>query len=158
MSDTDNRKIKRFRSFLVFSGLFNIALAAPLMIPELYRDYIAVLWELNGLLSLGGQEPVAPSGGVNALLINTAGIDLVLIGVFVLYAARDPLLRWFIPAANAAGRSVFFVVILYYVIVYDIARIVLLIGLVDVFISGVFGYYLFSLRSLIGAKKETRPN
>jgi hypothetical protein len=69
-------------------------------------------------------------------------------GVFVLYAARDPLLRWFIPAANAAGRSIFFGVILYYVVVYDIARIVLLIGLVDVLISGVFGYYLFSLRSL----------
>jgi hypothetical protein len=158
LSDSNVRQIKRFRFFMVFSGLFNIVLAAPLMIPELYRDYIVVIWKLNGLLSLGGQEPVAPSGGVNALLINTAGIDLVLIGVFVLYAARDPLLRWFIPAANAAGRSVFFIVILYYVVVYDIARIVLLIGLVDVLISGVFGYYLFSLRSLIGAKIEPKPN
>jgi hypothetical protein len=158
LSDSNVRQIKRFRFFMVFSGLFNIVLAAPLMIPEFYRDYIAVIWKLNGFLSFGGQEPVAPSGGVNALLINTAGIDLVLIGVFVLYAARDPLLRWFIPAANAAGRSVFFVVILYYVVVYDIARIVLLIGLVDVLISGVFGYYLFSLRSLIGAKIEPKPN
>ena len=152
----NDRRTKRFRAFLIFSGLFNIVLAAPLMVPELYKYYLAFLWNLNGLLSLSGQEPVAPSGGVIALLINTAGIDLVLIGTFVIYAARDPLSRWFIPAANAVARSIFATVILYYVIVYDIARIVLLVGVLDVIISGVFAYYLFSLRTLLNARQSAQ--
>jgi len=144
-----DQTIKRFRALLIFSGAFNIALAAPLIVPELYTRYFALLWEVNALLSLGGCAPIAPSEGINALLINTAGIDLVLIGVFVLYSARDPLSRWFIPAANAAGRTVFAGGILYYVIVHDIARIVLLIGIVDVLISGAFVYYLLALRSFL---------
>lgn len=126
------------------------------MVPEFYSRYMAIMWRLNELLSLGGREPIAPSGGLNALLINTAGIDLVLIGIFVLYAAQDPLSRWFIPAANAAGRSVFATVILYYVFVYDIARIVVLIGFVDVMISATFVYYLLSLRSVLGAVQSAQ--
>jgi hypothetical protein len=141
------RQLRRFRALLTFSGLFNVVLAAPLMVPELHARYFALLWKLNGALSLGGQEPVAPVGGVGALLVNTAGIDLVLIGVIVLYAAGDPLARRFIPAANAAGRTVFAGVIAYYVIAYDVARIVTLIGGIDLAISVAFVYFLRSLRA-----------
>lgn len=151
MSIASERKIRQFRAFLIFSGLFNIVLAAPLMVPELYTHYLTLLWKINGLFGLGGQEPIPPSGGVSALLINTAGIDLVLIGVFVLYAARDPVSRWFIPAVNAVARTFFACVIVYYVLVYDIARIVLVIGIVDVMISGVFLYYLLSLKPLLNS-------
>ncbi|MEI6757028.1 MAG: hypothetical protein WCK85_04165 [Chlorobium sp.] len=151
MSDMIERQVRQFRGFLIFSGMFNILLAAPLMVPEFYTRYLSLLWKLNGILLLGGRVPVAPSGGVNALLINTAGIDLVLIGIFVLYASRDPLSRWFIPAINAAARVVFAGLILYYVLVYDIARIVLLIGCLDLFISVVFACYLISLRKLRSA-------
>jgi len=138
----------RFRRVLIFSGLFNIVLAAPLMVPELYRSYLALLWKLNGVLSLGGQEPIVPSGGITALFVNTAGIDLVLIGLFVLYSAGKPLSHRFIPTFNAAARFAFAGVILYYVIVYDIARIVMLIGFVDILISGVFAWYLILLRKV----------
>lgn len=147
----------RFRVLLIFSGVFNIVLAAPLIVPELYRHYFALLWNVNSLLSLGGREPIAPSEGINALLINTAGIDLVLIGVFVLYSARAPLLRWFIPATNAAGRTMFAGIILYYVLVLDIARIVLVIGIIDILISGAFIYYLFALRSFLGVGSAAQP-
>lgn len=139
----------------MFSGAFNIALAAPLIVPELYKRYFALLWRVNSLLSLGGREPIAPSEGINALLINTAGIDLVLIGVFVIYSARDPLSRWFIPAANATGRTIFAGIILYYVLVQDIARVVLIIGIVDVLISGAFIYYLLALRSHLSVGNAT---
>jgi len=145
---TIERQIRRFRGVLIFSGLFNIVLAAPLMVPELYRHYLALFWKLNGILSLGGHAPVTPYSPVSALLINTAGIDLVLIGTIVLYAAQHPLSRWLIPAVNAAGRTLFAGVILYYVIVYDIPRIVLLIGGIDLMISGAFAYFLHSLRKL----------
>jgi len=148
MTVTVDRQIWRFRGFMIFSGLFNIVLAMPLMVPELYSHYLALFWTLNEMLGLGGHAPVIPYSPVGALLINTAGIDLVLIGAIVLYAARDPLSRWFIPAVNAAGRTLFAGVILYYVIVYDIPRIVLLIGGIDLLISGVFAYFLHSFRKL----------
>jgi len=154
LSISINQQTKRFRAFLIFSGLFNIVLAAPLMVPELYKHYFAFLWNLNDLLALGGQEPIAPSEGVNALLINTAGIDLVLIGIFVLYAAQAPLSRWFIPAANAIARSIFATVILYYVIVHDIARIVLVVGFLDVSISCMFAYYLIALRAHLPSRQD----
>lgn len=154
MTTDTERRTKQFSAFLVASGLFNIVLAAPLMVPELYVHYLALLWELNGLVGLGGREPVAPEGGVAALLINTAGIDLVLIGLIVLYAARDPLARWFIPAVNAVARTVFAGVIVYYVAVYDIARIVLVIGILDILISAVFACYLFSLRGALAGVRN----
>ena len=116
------------------------------MVPELYICYLRFLWKLNEMLLLGGRAPVVTPGGVNALFVNTAGIDLVLIGIFVLYASRDPLSRRFIVAVNAAARLVFAGIILYYAVVYDIARIVLLIGCVDVVISVVFVCYLLLLR------------
>jgi hypothetical protein len=150
MNITVERRVRRFSAFLIFSGLFNIVLAAPLMVPEFYRNYLELLWRVNVILSLGGQEPVAPSGGISALFINTAGLDLVLIGIVVLYASRDLLERWFIPAVNAAARLAFFGVSLYYVIVYEIARIVLLIGGVDLIISGIFAWFLLSLRKHSG--------
>ena len=148
MTFTTDRQVERFRGFMIFSGLFNIVLATPLMVPELYGRYLALFWMLNDMFGLGGVAPVMPFSPVGALLVNTAGIDLVLIGAIVLYAAQDPLSRWLIPALNAAGRTLFSVVILYYVIVYDIPRIVLLIGGIDLLISGVFAYFLHSLRKL----------
>jgi hypothetical protein len=151
------RTLRQFRAVLIFSGLFNIVLAFPLMLPELYAHYFALLWKVNVLVGLGGQAPIPPTEGVAALLINTAGIDLVLIGAIVLYAARDPLARWFIPAINAVARTVFAGVILYYVVVYDIARIILVIGILDVLISTVFAYYLFALRGHLRRAPAASP-
>ena len=148
MTYSVDQQIRRFRGFLIFSGLFNIVLAAPLMVPELYGRYLAMFWRLNEMLGLGGVAPVMPFSPVGALLVNTAGIDLVLIGAIVLYAAQDPVSRRVIPALNAVGRTLFSGVILYYVIVYDIPRIVLFIGGIDLMISGVFAYFLYSLRKL----------
>ncbi|HWR01458.1 MAG TPA: hypothetical protein VN371_06305, partial [Chlorobaculum sp.] len=73
MTLTIDRQIGRFRGFLIFSGLFNIVLAAPLMVPELYGRYLAVFWRLNEMLGLGGVAPVMPFSPVGALLVNTAG-------------------------------------------------------------------------------------
>jgi hypothetical protein len=146
LSITIDRRVARFRGVLIFSGLFNILLAAPLMVPEYYRNYLSFLWTLNGMLSLQGKEPVVPTGGIGALLVNTAGIDLVLIGIIVLYAAAKPLSRRFIPAVNGFARMVFAGVVYYYVSVYDVAHIVLVIGIIDLLISSVFVWYLIALR------------
>jgi hypothetical protein len=146
---SDAQLLQMFRWLLGFSGTFNIAMAAPLIVPQVYKQYFALLSALNERLALGGDSLVAPPDGINALLINTAGIDLVLIGVFVLYAAMDPIHRWFIPAANAVGRTAFAGVVTYYAVVHHLARFVFALGLVDVMISIGFVYYLYRLRQLI---------
>lgn len=105
-------RMTALRRLLWLSGGFNVTLAAPLALP----------WTL-------------PAPGGPALLANTAGIDLVLIGLFVLYAARDPSRRRFIVAANAVGRLAFAAVVGYQVLTADVARIVLLIGGIDVVIA-----------------------
>jgi len=91
--------------------------------------------------------PIPPKEGVNALLINTAGIDLVLIGFIAVYAGFNPAKRMAIPLMNAAGRSLFACIIVYYCIAYDIMRIILVIGIIDVLISAGFIYYFLRIRS-----------
>jgi hypothetical protein len=138
--------VNQFKKLLFFSGAFNVVLALPLVFPVLYEKYFYLLWTVNQFLALGGKELIPPKDGIYALFINTAGIDLVLIGVIVFYAGFNPIKRRFIPLANAVGRTFFALIIIYYVITMDIARLVLIIGGIDVMISIGFGYFLMKLR------------
>lgn len=145
-NESTSIQVKRFRKLLVFSGLFNIVLAFPLIIPELYKTYVDVICRLNDFLALGGSRPNLPEDGLSQLFINTAGIDLVLIGSIVLSAAIDPMKYRLVPLLNAVGRTLFAVIVLYYVLVYDIIRFVLAIGIIDVLISMGFVYFLATIR------------
>lgn len=143
-----DKTVKQFRKLLFFSGAFNIILAFPLIFPVIYEKYFQFLWTANQFLNLGGKQLIPPEEGINALLVNTAGIDLVLIGVIVFYSGFDPIQRKFIPLANAIGRTLFAIIIVYYCIVFNIARLVLVIGGIDFLISAGFCYYLIKLRKL----------
>ena len=149
-----DKTVKQFGKLLFFSGAFNIILAFPLIFPVIYQKYFQLLWATNQFLNLGGKPLIPPKEGINAFLVNTAGIDLVLIGVIVFYSGFDPIQRKFIPLANAIGRTLFAVIIAYYCIVFDIARLVLVIGGIDVLISAGFCYYLIKLKKL----KENERN
>ena len=126
------KTLNQFRKLLFFSGVFNIALALPLVFPVVYEKYFRFLWMINQFFDLGGKELIPPKEGINALLINTAGIDLVLIGVIVFYSGFDPIKRKFIPLANAIGRTFFALIIVYYILILNIARLLLVIGGIDV--------------------------
>ncbi len=139
-------RVRQFRKLLIFSGLFNIILAFPLIIPNLYRYYIDLIYHLNEALTLGGVKPDIQDDGLSQLLINTAGIDLVLIGSIVLVAAIDPIKFRLIPLLNAVGRTLFAAIVVYYVVSYDIIRFVLLLGAIDVLISMGFIYFLVITR------------
>ena len=125
-----------------------MVLAAPLAVPGLSAQYFSFLWRVNEFLGLGGKEPIAPDESINALLVNTAGIDLVLVGAIVFYAGFAPMKRRFIPWANAIGRTVFAGIIVYYALAFDIMQLVLVIGAVDVMISAGFIFFLLRLRHL----------
>ena len=60
----------------------------------------------------------------------------------LLVSSVDPVKFRLIPLLNAIGRTLFASIIVYYVIVYDIIRFVLIIGVIDVLISIGFVYFL----------------
>jgi hypothetical protein len=120
---------------VLFSGVFNVALAAPLAVPELSRRYVVLLWQINQALGLGGREPRPPADGIAALLVNTAGVDLVLIGAFAMFASRNLEAMSAVPLLNSVGRVGFALLVGYYVIAYDVARIVAVFGAMDLVIA-----------------------
>jgi len=150
-------QIKRFKKLLIFSGLFNIILAFPLIIPGFYKSYINVIYYLNEAIGLGGVKPVLPEDGLSQLLINTAGIDLVLIGAIVLVSSIDPIKFRLIPLLNAIGRTLFAVIIVYYILVYNVVRFVLVIGVIDVLISIGFVYFLAQTQEKTLYNKANTP-
>ncbi len=136
--------VARFRQLLLFSGVFNIVFASPLALPWTYGRYLVFLSRMNERLGLGGLPLVAASDPAHALLINTAGIDLALVGAVVLYASFQPLDRMPLIALNGAGRTFFALLIVHYVLAADLARIVLAFGAVDAMIG--FGFLWFYAR------------
>ncbi|HBH05085.1 MAG TPA: hypothetical protein DDX92_00595 [Flavobacteriales bacterium] len=116
----NNKTLNQFRNLLRFSGIFNIVSAFLLIIPIVYEYYLLLFNDINFALGLGGQPVSIPTNPLNALLINTAGIDLVLIGAIVLVVSKDPLRNRTIILLNAIGRSLFAFVIAYYVFISDL--------------------------------------
>lgn len=139
------KTVSRLKALLLFSGLFNIVFALPLLLPCTYQWYLNLLGSINAMLGLGGLSITMPVDGVHALLINTAGIDLVLIGAIVVFASLDPVNRRTIPLLNAVGRTLFFIIIAYYIFAYNIARVILFFGIADILISIGFIYYYYKL-------------
>jgi hypothetical protein len=138
--------LARFRALLLASGVFNIVVASPLVLPWTYGPYLEFLSALNRRLGLGGVPLAGTSNPAHALLINTAGIDLVLIGLIIVYAAGRPLERLVIVGLNAAGRTAFFGVVAYYVVTRDLPGIVMVFGLLDLAISLGFAHFLRKIR------------
>lgn len=116
------------------------------MFPGLDDRYLQFLSGLNASMGFGGTPMVMPAHPAHELLINTAGIDLVLIGAMVLYAASDPERRQGIVLLNAIGRLLFAAIAAWYVLDAGLLPLVLLVALVDVVTGFVFLGYLSVLR------------
>lgn len=144
----NDKSLKQFKNLLRFSGIFNIVSAFLLIIPVVYEYYLLFFNDVNAALGLGGQPVSIPTNPLNALLINTAGIDLVLIGAIVLVASRKPLRNRKIILLNGIGRLVFALIIAYYIFVADLIRIIVIFGLIDVIISIGFLYFLRKTRNI----------
>jgi len=141
-----DKTLNQFRNLLRFSGMFNIISAFLLIIPVVYEYYLLFFNDINFALGLGGQPVSIPTNPLNALLINTAGIDLVLIGAIILVVSKNPLKNRTIILLNGIGRLLFAFIIAYYVFAADLIRIIVVFGFIDVAISIGFLYYLRKTR------------
>lgn len=134
----------RFKQLLRFSGIFNIVAASLFILPKVYEYYLSFYNSLNASLGLGGHSITVPTDAFHSLFINTAGIDLVLIGVIVLLVSGDPLNKTnrAIILCNGIGRSVFSVLIVYYAVYGQLIGIFVFIGAIDLLITSGFLYFL----------------
>jgi len=143
VQSNDNKKktLDHFRGLLIFSGLFNIICASPLALPFTFGWYLKLLNIINIHLNWGGVPITIPFDSIHALLINVAGLHLVLTGAIVLYASKDPARRSAIAVFNGIGRTLFFLIIVYLTYSYNILRLWLVFGVIDLLVSIGFLYY-----------------
>jgi hypothetical protein len=139
--------LRNFKRLLVVSGAFNIIAAFLFIFPFTYKYYINFFNRFNDVLELGGKKITIPTDIFHALFINTAGIDLVLIGIIVLLVSKDPMnkINRKIILFNGLGRTLFALIITYYALVNELIRIFVAIGFIDVVITIGFIYYLCKL-------------
>ena len=140
-------KTMAFSRFLKFSGLFNIVAASLFMVPGLYRSYVEFYNEVNLCLGLGGGPIVTMDHPFYEMMVNTAGIDLVLIGVIVLLVSADPFdkIHRQIIVANGVGRTLFFFLVGYYTVSGGLLQIFIPFAVLDLFIAGCFFCVLYKV-------------
>jgi hypothetical protein len=137
---------RTLRRWALAGAVYNFLLGLPLMFPVIFEQNYAMTNGLNRALGLGGQDIVPPGEAVNKLFANTSALLLVAVGVLLIYASRDLRNRAGIVVVNAASRIVSSLLIIYYVLAEDLARIYLLIVLADLVFATAFLYYVSKLR------------
>lgn len=150
------KNVPRFKLLLKFSGTFNIVAASLFIIPQIYECYLSFFNNLNASLCLGGRNITIPTDPFHALFINTAGIDLVLIGVIVLLISNAPLNKTnrAIILCNGIGRTLFSVIIIYYALYEQLINILVYIAMIDFLITFGFLYFLHKTRNLVEICKQ----
>lgn len=143
------KNVIRFKLLLKFSGTFNIVAAFLFITPKIYECYLSFFNNLNASLNLGGRSITIPTDPFHALFINTAGIDLVLIGVIVLLISNDPLSKTnrAIILCNGIGRTIFSVIIIYYALYEQLINVLVYIAMIDLLITFGFLYFLHKTKS-----------
>lgn len=133
-----------FKRFLKFSGIFNILAAFLFLVPHIYKYYLMFYNQINTILNAGGKSISMPTDSFHELMINTAGVDLVLIGTIVLLVSGDPLnpTNRKIIIANGIGRFIFFMLVVYYAFFHELIRIMIPFGIIDAIITITFFYLL----------------
>ena len=141
----------QFKRLLIFSGVFNIIGAFMFITPRFYESYLLFFNTLNPAIGLGGNSISIPQDIFHALFINTAGIDLVLIGVIVLFTAREPLhpTNRLIILCNGIARSIFAEIICYYTFCHGLIQVFFIIGGIDFLITIGFIYYLLQTKKFV---------
>lgn len=150
-----NKTIKHFRNLLVFSGIFNIVCASPLALPVVYSHYLKLLNLVAQILNLGGLPTTISNNPTHAFFVNIAGLHLVLTGVIVLFASKNPSSRYMIALFNGIGRTVFFIIIIYLSHQYNISKIWLAFAILDFCISFAFVHYVKKIKK---SSNDTQNN
>jgi hypothetical protein len=152
--NTESKLLVGFKRFLLFGGIFNIIAGLPFIFPWTYKLYIKMLSDMNQNFNLGGIIIPLNFDPFSSVIINCAGNSVVLIGAIIIYCSLDPKKHLTVPLLNAIARILFFFIVLYYVIYYNLAKVMLGFGIMDLLIGVGFLYYLVRLKKMVPTKTQ----
>jgi hypothetical protein len=112
-------------------AIYSIVVGLPLAAPGGVDFTYTALNRLNRLLALGGHWLERPNAPVDRIFIAAAGAAVTVLGVLLLWAARDVRARVAVAVADALHMIAFGLAVVWGVLFHHVARIVLPIGVAD---------------------------
>lgn len=141
-------KIKHFRLWVFWTGVFNIVAYGALVCPFTLKNFFNITNGLNNVLGLGGSLAALPINVANLMMINLLGIIAVFLGIFLIVASLDIERRAWFVFWQGLGRIIVFSVILYFVLFKNPVRIVIGFGIIELIIGIIYMYYIFTIEEL----------
>ena len=141
-------KLQHFRQWVFWTGIFNIVAYGALVCPFSLKIFVNISNKLSSAVGLGGTVLSVPSNVNNLMMINTLGIFVVFLGIFLIISSMDIQNRAWFPFWEGLLRMTFFLLSLYFVIAKNAAQIVFVFGLVDLAIAIIYLYYIFTIKGL----------
>jgi hypothetical protein len=145
---TASSKLGHFRQWVFWTGIFNIVVYGALVCPFSLKIFVDISNSLSSAIGLGGAVLTLPSNVNNLMMINTLGLLLIFLGIFLVIASMDIQNRAWLPFWEGLLRIIFFLLSLYFVIFKNSSQIVLVFGLVDLVIGIIYWYYIFTIEGL----------
>ncbi len=119
----DERTRRALRKWVWAAAVYNLLVALPLVLPEVFEQTYRMMNATSVRLGLGGDQAVPPDEGVNRLFVNFAALLLVFLALLLYYASGDLEHRLAIVFLNAAARVASILLFLYYILADDAAHI-----------------------------------
>ena len=141
-------KLQHFRQWVFWTGIFNIIAYGALVCPFTLNIFVNISNKLISAAGLGGTVLSLPANVNNLMMINTLGILVVFLGIFLIVSSMDIQNRAWFPFWEGWLRVIFFLLSLYFVIAKNAAQIVFVFGLVDLVIAIIYLYYIFTIKGL----------
>jgi len=133
-------KLQHFRQWVLWTGIFNIVAYGALACPYTLQIFVNISNRLSSAVGLGGTVLSLPSNVNNLIMINTLGIFVVFLGIFLIISSMDIQNRAWFPFWEGLLRIIFFLTSLYFVIAKNAAQIVFVFGFVGLVIAIIYMY------------------
>ncbi len=141
-------KLAHFKRWVFWTGIFNIVVYTPLASPYSLQIYIDILNALIASLGLSGSVFSFPMNINNLVIINVFGFVIGFLGILLIIASFDLENRaWFVFWEGILRIAAFFMCA-YFFLFKDASQMVLIFGLSDLIIGGIYQYYIFTIEGL----------
>jgi hypothetical protein len=141
-------KLKHFRQWVFWTGIFNIVAYGSLVCPFTLKIFMDISNGLSSALGFGGAVLSLPSNVNNLVMINTVGLSVIFLGIFLIIASLDIQNRAWFVFWEGWVRTIFFLFSLYFVIFKGAAQLLFIFGLIDLLIAIIYWYYIFTIKGL----------
>lgn len=121
---------KWFAKFVLLSGIYDLLLAGLFLFA-------------SPIISILVAYPISPLSGA---LLQTIGAFLLSFGIALVVASRDLDRLLIIPVVNSILRLLFFIILVYYIIIWSLPFALMIFGIIDVIIGGLFIAFILAIR------------